>query len=125
MLEAYKLVKEQLSTLGIPTFAELYPLALADKKVYPYIVFNFPNTLSANFADVNLLEIDIWDNKTSIIEIETLAKQVDDIFKNLMVTNESMFCNCFRNTPYRLKLDDETNGIQRRQMRYFCKCWIK
>ena len=125
MLEVYELVKTQLSTLGIDVHADLYPKALAKSKKYPYIVFNFPNTNNINFADVNLLEIDIWDNKTSIVEIETLAKQVDDIFKNLMITNESMFCNCFRNTPYRLKLDDEANGIQRRQMRYVCKCWIK
>jgi len=125
MLEAYELIKTQLSTLGVSIFADLYPKALANNKVYPYIIFNFPNTLYANFCDVNLLEIDIWGNKTSIVEIETLAKQVDDIFRNLKVTNESMFCNCFRNTPYRLKLDDEANGIQRRQMRYFCKCWMK
>jgi len=124
MLEAYELVKTQLSTLNIPVFADLYPKELSDNKVYPYIIFNFPNTISANFADVNAMEIDIWDNKTSILEIETLAKQVDDIFKNLMITNESMFGNSFRNVPYRLKLDEEDNGIQRRQMRYILKCWM-
>lgn len=125
MLEIYKLISSQLSTLNIPVFADLYPLELADNKIFPYIIFNFPSTLNKNYSDLNLMEIDIWDNKTSIVEIETIAKQVDDIFKRLKVNDVNMFAQTFRNNPYRLKLDEEENGIQRRQMRYIVKAMYK
>lgn len=125
MLEIYKLISAQLKPLNIPTFADLYPKALANDKTYPYIVFNFPNTSSKNFTDINTMEIDVWDNKPSIIEIETISKNVDDIFKSLMFNSETIFVKTYRNTPYRLKLDEIDNGIQRRQLRYVVKAMSK
>jgi hypothetical protein len=125
MLEIYKLILSQLNTLGIPCYADLYPKALANAKVYPYIVFNFPNTLGVNYADLNLLQIDIWDNKTSMVGIETISEGVDNIFKSLMFNNEKIFVKTYRDKPYRLKLDEEDNGIQRRQYRYIVKTYKK
>ena len=125
MLPIYKLITTQLKVLNIPCYADLYPKALADSKVYPHIIYNFPNTFTANFADLNQMEIDIMDNKTSMVEIETISKSIDDIFKRLLVNNSEMFVKTYRNAPYRLKLDEEGTGIQRRQLRYVVKAYYK
>jgi len=125
MLDIYKLITTQLKVLNIPSYADLYPKALADSKVYPYIIYNFPNTITANFADLNLMEIDIWDNKTSMVEIETISTSIDDIFKSLLYNNTEIFVKTYRNVPYRLKLDEEDTGIQRRQLRYVVKAYYK
>lgn len=125
MLEIYKLIDAKLSTLSIPVYADLYPKAKTGSKVYPYIIFNFPNTFNLNYSDINQMQIDIWDNKTSVIEIETISKKVDDIFKHLLFNNTEIFVKTYRDKPYRLKLDEIDNGIQRRQLRYVVKAMSK
>lgn len=126
MLSAYELIKTQLEGTGIAdVFADLYPLARVATKTYPYIVFNMPNTGYEDYCDINALEIDIFDNKLDLVEIENLADLVDSIFRKMAIQNSDMFANSFRDKPHRLKLDDDANGIQRRQMRYVFKCWYK
>jgi len=123
MLNIYKLITTQLKTINIPAYADLFPLN--ETKIYPYIVYNFQNTNTVNFADLNLMEIDVWSKSTSMVEVETIAESIDEIFKSLLYNDVNIFVKTYRNKPYRLKLDEEENGIKRRQLRYVVKAYKK
>jgi type I restriction-modification system DNA methylase subunit len=125
LLTLYEYINTKLTPLSIPFYADEYPKDLSENKVYPYVVFYFSNTSTENYADLNLLQIDIWNNKSTPQEIETIADSIDNIFKNLIEDNENMFIKIYRNKPYHLKLDELNNGIQRRQLRYLAKAYYK
>lgn len=117
MLNLYTLLKSIINPIcpcSIDHFLE------TETKVYPYVEIKFPNTLPNNsFSDKNLLEIDIWDDKsTDIREIEGIADAINLALNRLQYNDLVMNVSINRNTPYRLNLPDPIIHIQRRQLRY-------
>jgi len=119
MLDVYALIYSQLSTLNIPTYPDTYPKALANSKVYPYIVFSFPTVFENNYADLNQMQIDVWSNTSNNVEVETITKSVDDLLKDYKQLTDNYYVKIYREKPYRLKLDEIE--VQRRQLRYIVK----
>jgi len=119
MLDIYTLIYYQLSTLNIPTYPDTYPKALANSKVYPYIVFSFPAVFENNYADLNQMQIDVWSNTNNNVEVETITKNADDLLKDYKQLTNDYFVRIYREKPYRLKLDEME--VQRRQLRYIVK----
>jgi hypothetical protein len=110
----------------ITTFVGHYPTDQLDDngqvvpKVYPYAEINSPNVSPNNsFSDNNNLTIDIWDDKdTDITEIEGLTDSIHAVLNRFQQNDVGMNVSINRDKPYRLKLEDPSQGIQRRQLRY-------
>lgn len=96
-------------------------------KVYPYVEIKFPNIFPNNtFSDNNLLEIDIWDNKsTDINEIEAITDAIHKALNRLQHNDSVMNVSINKNIPYRLPLPDQIIHIQRRQLRYIVTVYYK
>jgi hypothetical protein len=68
----------------------------------------------------------VWDNKGDMYtEIETIADNIDKQLNKKNINNEEFYLSIYRNTPYRLMLDDPSPDIQRRQLRYIVKVYYK
>lgn len=124
MLELYELINSNIESI-CSCYADHYPEDL--EKAYPYAEISFPNISPNNtFSNLNLLQIDIWDDKsTDIREIEGIADEIDKRIKKLQINNDTMQVCIYRNNPYRLKLNDPEVHIQRRQLRYIVRVYYK
>jgi len=122
MLALYSLLSDIIEPI-CTCFVGHYPTEL--EKVYPYCTIDFPNALPNNsFSDLNLLSINIWDNKdTDIRVIEAITDSIHKAINKLHYIDTVMQVSIFRNTPYRLKINDEMIGIQRRELRYVVKVY--
>jgi hypothetical protein len=92
---------------------------------YPRIQIKFPNTLPNGWGELNLLEIDIWDKNHSKAQVESIADNIDKIFKRLNETTNDYCIQVYRNTPYKLNIPDPDVEIRRRQLRYIIKIYRK
>lgn len=124
MLDLYKLINSQIEEVISNSFADHYPEE--KKKVYPYVEFRFPSVLPNGFGELNLLEVDIWNDKANdITQIETIVDNIDKQLNKFQLNNEIMQVCIFRNNPYRFKINDTDIHIQRRQLRYIVKLYKK
>jgi len=124
-MDLYTLINSMIEGI-ITTFVGHYPTDQLDDngqvvpKVYPYAEINSPNVSPNNsFSDNNNLTIDIWDDKdTDITEIEGLTDSIHAVLNRFQQNDVGMNVSINRDKPYRLKLEDPSQGIQRRQLRY-------
>lgn len=108
----------------VPTYADTYPPT--EEKQYPYATITFPTITGNNeYSDNNLLQIDIWNNKSGDIrEIEGI---VDSIFKVLykrIINDNSKLLIINKATPWRLVFTDPDILIQRRQLKFIIKSYF-
>jgi hypothetical protein len=124
MLKLYELLSGIIEPM-VPCFVGGYPTK--KEKIYPYAEIKFPNILPNNsYSDINLLEVDIWNNKdTDIREIEGIADLIHAELNRYHYIDDYMQVSINRNNPYRLELLDPQIGIQRRQLRYTVKVYYK
>ena len=81
-----KLIQTQLKTLTTNVFFE----NSTDDKLYPHIVFNFRTIdLGDLWRQDYVLEVDVWDKKSSTYDVDELCDKVEDLLqaKNLPQTN--------------------------------------
>lgn len=81
-----KLIQTQLKTLTTNVFFE----NSTDDKLYPHIVFNFRTIdLGDLWRQDYILEIDVWDKKSSTYDVDELCDKLEDLLqaKNLPQTN--------------------------------------
>jgi len=124
MLDVYTLLNNIIEPI-CPCFTGHYPTT--ETKVYPFVEVKFPNITPGNsYSDINLLQVDIWDNKdTNIIEIETKTDLIHKALNKLRYNDSKMQLTINRDFPYRLELLDPEINIQRRQLRYTVKIYYK
>jgi hypothetical protein len=125
MLDLYKLIYNKINSI-CNSFADHFPES--ENKIYPYVEIKFPNITpsQSKLGDLNLLEIDIWDDKsTDITEIETIVTNIDKQLNKLQFIDDNLQVSIYRNIPYRLSLIDPIPHIQRRQLRYIAKVYYK
>jgi hypothetical protein len=124
MLELYTLIYNIINPI-CTTFADHYPED--ETKIFPYAEIKFPNALINNsYSDNTLLEIDIWDDKsTDITEIEGIADTIHKALNRLQYNDAIMNVSINRNNPYRLVLPDPIIHIQRRELRYVMTVYNK
>lgn len=124
MLKLYGLINSMIEPI-CNCFVDHYPEG--ETKIYPYAEIRFSNTLPNNsFSDNSLLEIDIWNDKsTDIRDIEGITDSINLALNRLQVNNEYFNVSINKNTPYRLSLADPEIHIQRRQLRYVATVYYK
>lgn len=122
MLKLYSLLSGIIEPL-CSCYVSGYPTT--ETKIYPYCTIKFPNSLPNNsYSEINLLEVDIWDDKdTDIREIEGITDLIHAELNRYHYIDDYMQVSINRNTPYRLELADEMIGIQRRELRYTVKVY--
>ncbi|MBU3176091.1 hypothetical protein KPL47_06880 [Clostridium estertheticum] len=117
MVALYEILSNIIETI-CPCFVDHYPTTL--DKVYPYVEISFPNVTPNNsFSDNNLLEVSIWHNlDTDIRAIETITDTIHKLLNKTHYLTSNMHVSINREIPYRVVLNDEMIGIQRRKLRY-------
>ena len=131
-MDAYTLIYNLISPLA-DAYVGHYPTDQHDlagnevPKVYPYAEINFPSISPNNIcSDKNQLTIDVWSNKdTDIRDIEILCDKIHAVINRTQYNDQDMNCSINRDTPYRLKIEDPSLYIQRRQLRYIATIYYK
>lgn len=121
MLELYNILSNIIDPI-CKSYNSHYP-TLQDGdtvKSYPHVIINFPTSTANNeFSDNNLLELSIWDDKdTDINEIETITDAIHEALNKTRYLTPTIFAYITKEVPYRIVLNDEMIGIQRRKLRY-------
>lgn len=92
--------------------------------VFPYVVYNFPNSFMNEEQEIFNLDVDIWDNKTDTTVIETLASRLWKELDHYRYSDENIQFSVYRENRLP-ELDESELGIRRRklifQVRYFDK----
>jgi hypothetical protein len=88
-----------------------------DNAVYPYIVYNLPNSFEEGIMEQFVLDIDAWDNSKDTTSLETLIDSVDQsLHRKVAVVNDTMAFIFYREN--RLSLTDDDPRIRRRKYVY-------
>lgn len=126
MLNLYDVIYKLVNPI-VDAYAEHYPST--KEKVYPYAEITFPTAAPNNeYSDLNLLQIDIWDNKSGQVEeIETitdnLVKTILQGKSNQIIKTNDMLIQIYKNNPFRSRLEDSDINIQRRELRFLVKLY--
>ncbi|WP_416149503.1 hypothetical protein ACM26V_00440 [Salipaludibacillus sp. HK11] len=91
-----------------------------DDAIYPYIVYDLPNSVKGNSMENFVFELDFWDNKTDTTELEILCDHVNNDQdgldgKTLLVTETLGLTFYLEN---RRQLRDPDKQLKRRQYVY-------
>ena len=92
--------------------------------VYPYVVFDLPNSVDSGTLENFVLDIDVWDNKTDTTALETLINTIDEaLHKKTILLNDKMAFVIYREN--RLTLTDDEPSIRRRKYTYQVRTYQK
>lgn len=122
MQDLYKYVIDKIkAATGLKPYTDYVP----SDKVFPYIQLQFPNSTPNGYGELILMQLDVWDKSHSKSAVEDIADSVDKIFNRLNETTADFSLQIYRNTPYRLNIQDPDMEIRRRQLRYIIKIYRK
>ncbi|HSH24600.1 MAG TPA: hypothetical protein VLA13_03575 [Massilibacterium sp.] len=90
--------------------------------VFPYIVYDFPNSFMDKEQEIFNLDVDVWDNKDDTTELETIASNIWKGLNRYRYFDDNIQFSIYREN--RLPpLDEDEKNIKRRklifQVRYF------
>lgn len=92
----------------------VYYMKAPDTAIFPYLVYDLPQSYFEDNLEVFNLDVDIWDDKTDTTEIETLAQSVWNGLNSCYFINEDMQFSIHRQT--RLTVEDDDPRIRRRTL---------
>ncbi|MED4016997.1 hypothetical protein [Sutcliffiella cohnii] len=87
-----------------------------DDSIYPFLVFDLPNSYDDGSMENFVLEIDGWDNKSDTIPLETLMGEVDKELHRHTVVFDDVGMTFYREN--RLSLTDPDTRLRRRKYVY-------
>jgi hypothetical protein len=87
-----------------------------DDAIYPFIVYDLPNSTDNGTMENFVLEIDAWDDKTDTIPLESLIGTIDEGLHRRSVVTEGISLTFYREN--RLSLTDPDKRLRRRQYVY-------
>ena len=94
----------------------VYFMKAPDTVVFPYVVYDLPQSYFDDGLEVFNLDIDVWDDKTDTTEIETLAQSIwNTLHKYYFINNDIQF------TTYRINrmtIQDDDPRIRRRTLMF-------
>ena len=85
--------------------------------LYPYIIYDLPNSASIEDMELISLDIDVWDNNSDTTIIEDLASSIWNKLNRLQHIDENMSFSIYRAT--RLSLNDEDDSRLNRRLLAF------
>ena len=115
MIEIRKAIQEVLKEIHPRVFYESAPA----KEPYPYIVFNFPNSVSNGILENFVLEVDGWDAPAdgSTLNLEALMGEVDKALqRRVIVIADDLFLSLYRDG--RETMTENDSRIKRRRLTY-------
>ena len=113
-----KLIYEKLQTV----LGETYHKTASKNAVYPYKTFElasvaFPNSLRDDFE----LEVDIWDRAPDTKVAEELADQIEAMFNDANLPQDTILPTFFRENRYNVEDPDKT--LQHIQLRFLVQLY--
>jgi hypothetical protein len=87
-----------------------------DKAVYPYLVYNLPNSTDDGTLENFVLDVDGWDNTTITTALETLMDAADKELHRKTVVVGNLSLTLYREN--RLPLEDDDKRLRRRKYIY-------
>lgn len=114
-------ILRQLITKKLKTVCENIYYEIADERnMYPHIVYQFKNiNHNDQYRNDIEIEIDIYDRSTDAKKIEELADQVEDLFNNQNIPQDTILPTFFLND--RMSVPDEDKKIRHRNIRILCQ----
>jgi hypothetical protein len=89
----------------------------SDDAVFPYLVYNLPNSADDGSMDRFILDIDGWDVSTDTTAIETIMDSVDKgLHRKTVMIGTEISATFYREN--RIPLTDEDKRISRRKYIY-------
>lgn len=90
--------------------------------LFPYVIYDFPNSFMEEDQEIYNLDVDIWDNKDDTTELETIASTIWKALHRYRHLDDDIQFSIYREN--RLPpLDEDEKHIKRRklifQVRYF------
>jgi hypothetical protein len=122
MVNLLNAIYEQLKNFSV----EAYNGKVPDDAVYPFISYNIVNSVDIDGCESGsredfILEVDIWDNISDTLRIETLVNSIDNAINRIRYKDSNIFACFYRIT--RLNLPDADENLSRWQLRYRVPVW--
>jgi hypothetical protein len=112
MVELRKAIQAILATVGTVYYQQAH-----DNAVYPYLVYDFPNSTDDGTLERFVMDLDGWDDKADTTALETLMDEADTLLHRANLYTEDKVCaSIYREN--RLSLTDEDRRIRRRKIIY-------
>lgn len=114
-------LRKQLNKILKTIHPRVYYMKATDKKTFPYIVYDLPQSYSDGEQEIFNLDIDVWDNNQDTTELETLSRIIWNELDRYHFIDEDMQFSIYRQG--RFTIDDDDPRIKRRTLtfniRYF------
>ena len=92
--------------------------------IYPYVVFDLPNSIDSGTLENFVLDVDVWDDNLDTTELETLVATIDDeLHKKIVLVDDKVGFTIYRDN--RMTLADEDPRIKRRKYVYQVRSYQK
>jgi len=121
MIEFLKELTAQFKTITAESFHEKNRKTTV---VYPYLTFDFDTEGLERNVDGFYIDVDVFDNNTSYINVFTLEQSLKDHFKDNTKLTDDLFIrfNFLRSN----KVSTGDDKIKRRSLQFYCKTdWRK
>ena len=114
-------LRKQLNVLLKAIHPRSYFQTAPDAALFPYVVYDLPNSFSNEEQDIFSLDVDIWDNNADTTDLETLSSAIWKGLHKYRHIDESIQFTIYKEN--RLSLTDDDIRIKRRklifQIRYY------
>lgn len=116
-------IRRELQRLIKTVHARVYYENATDTTVFPYVVFNLPNSIDSGDLENFVLDVDFWDDDQNTTTLETLCDNVDAILhKKNVVISDSVGFVIYRDNRLNNVTDDDER-IRRRKYIYQCRSY--
>lgn len=110
--ELRELIKKRITTICPNVYYEV----ASDEHIYPHIVFSFGTIDNGDLSRDDLyMDLDLWDKGKSAVSIEDLADQVEVLFQNQNLPQETILPTFY--LIDRKSIPDEDKLIRHRLIR--------
>jgi hypothetical protein len=113
VIELRKVILTALKTVH----PRVYYQAAPDDAVFPYFVYNLPNSVDDGSLEQFVLDVDVWGVSLDTTAIETLINSADrSLHRKTITVNNDLSMSFYRDN--RLALTDDDPRIRRRKYIY-------
>jgi hypothetical protein len=112
VIELRKVINAALKTVH----PRVYFQAAPDDAIFPYLVYDLPNSVDDGYLEQFVLDMDGWDTSTDTTVLETLMDNVNNSLDGMTSTADGLIMSFYLDN--RLSLLDDDPRIKRRKYTY-------